>query len=68
MRGQHAYPMNETNSIGGVQTYILQSVDAILVYIVTNGPSHMVYSRLLHVGVRLGEQSKMECCCLIGRE
>ena len=30
--------MNETNSIGGVKTYTLQSIDAILVYIVMNGP------------------------------
>jgi len=38
MRGQQAYPTNEPNSIGGVKKNILQSIDAILVYIVMNGP------------------------------
>jgi hypothetical protein len=36
MRGQQAYPTNETNSIGWGKMYILQSIDAMLVCIVTN--------------------------------
>jgi hypothetical protein len=36
--GWQAYPMNETKDIAGLKPYILQSIDAILVYIVTHWP------------------------------
>jgi hypothetical protein len=41
MRGQQAYPTNQTIRIGGVKTYILQSIDAISVYIVMRALSAM---------------------------
>ena len=58
IRGRQTYPTNEAKSIGGVKTNILQSIDAILVYIVTRcgqevanrphprpltGPAHHTY-------------------------
>ena len=38
----------------------MQSIDVILVYIVTNGPIRKVYSLLLHASMGLGEQSRIE--------
>ena len=41
MRGQQVYPTSETDSIRGVETNILQSIDIILVYLVTKALSAM---------------------------